>query len=120
MINYLSSNLSLSIYQFSYQELNSINSKSYVWNGSLIVFGAFYNYTNLNFNNLELTDNAGNNILHTAGTHSNCYTVAFSGTNAGNPLNTNLISDMNTIFFNWTLAAGTATTGSLMVKLYYI
>lgn len=119
MINYLSSNLSLSIYQFSYQELNSITSKSYVWNGSLIVFAAFYNYLNVNFNHLDLLDNFGNHIVHSAGTHANCYTVAFSGDNAGQPLSTNLITDMNAIFFDWNLNA-VASSGSLMVKLYYI
>lgn len=119
MINYLSSNLSFSIYQFSYQELNSISTKSYVWNGSLIVFGAFYNYTDVNFNKLDLSDNFGNQILHTAATHSNCYTVAFSGTSSGNPLNTYFITDLNQITFDWSLI-GTAITGSLMVKLYYI
>lgn len=119
MINYLSSNLSLSIYQFSYQELNSLTTKSYVWNGSLIVFGAFYNYTNVDFANIDLLDGSANHILHTAGTHTNCYTIGFSGSNTGQPLFNNAITSMNQIIFDWNLN-GVATTGSLMVKLYYI
>lgn len=119
MINYLSSNLSVNIYQFSYQELNTLSTKNYVWNGSLIVYGAFYNYTDVDFQSLSLLDNAADYILHTAPTNSNCYTIAFSGTNSGGPLYTNLIANMNGIIFDWNLS-GTATTGSLMVKLYFI
>lgn len=119
MINYLSSNLSVSIYQFSYQELNSITTKNYVWNGSLIVFGAFYNFTDVDFSKIDLLDAGAQHVLHTAGTHTNCYTIAFSGSNTGQPLYINAISSMNGIIFDWNLN-GTASSGSLMVKLYYI
>jgi len=119
MINYLSSNLSVSIYQFHYTELNSINTKNFIWNGGLIVYGAFYNYTNGNFSNLDLLDASATHILHTAPTDAGCYTIAFSGTNSGAPLNTAAISSMNGIIFDWNLNLA-PTTGSLMVKLYYI
>ena len=119
MINYLSSNLSVSIYQFSYQELNLLNTKSYVWNSSLIIFGAFYNYTDKNFQNLALLDGAGNDILHLANTHRDCYTVAFSGSATGSPLYNLPVNNLNQIIFDWNLS-GVAASGSLIVKLYYI
>lgn len=118
MINYISSNLSVSIYQFNYTELNSITTKSYLWNGGLIVFAAFYNYTDIDFTTLELTDGNGDVIVHAAGTHSKCYTVAFSGSNAGQPLYNLQLVNLTSIQFNWNSI--TANNGSLMVKVYYI
>lgn len=118
MINYLSSNLSVSIYQFNYSEINATGSKNYVWNKQLIVFGVFYNYLDDNFSQLNLLDNSGNHILHTAGTHQNCYSIGFSGSSTGNVLFNNQINDMSGIQFNWTI--GPVTTGSLIVKLYYV
>ena len=118
MINYLSSNLSVSIYQFDYTELNSIVSKTYIWNGQLIVFGAFYNYTDQDFTQLRLKDSSGSDILHSAGTHSNCYSIAFSGPNTAQTLYNLPISDMNSITFSWNIPS--IGSGKLIAKLYYI
>ena len=118
MINYLSSNLSVSIYQFNYTELNTVTDKIYNWSGGLIVFGAFYNFTDQDFSQLNLYDNSGNHILHTAGTHQNCFSVCFSGSNTGNVLYNIPISNLNSIRFQWNIPA--VSTGSLIAKIYYI
>jgi hypothetical protein len=118
MINYLSSNLSVSIYQFHYTELNSLTNKIYNWNGQLIVMAAFYNYTDVNFQALNLYDSTGSHILHTAATHTNCYSVCYSGNNSGTPLYNLPLSNLNSIRFSWNIA--TTSTGSLMAKVYYI
>jgi hypothetical protein len=117
MINYLSSNLSVSIYQFSVTDVNA-TVKTYVWNGSLIVFVAWFNYLDQDFTSLDLTDAAGNNIVHGVSTHSNCYSIAFSGNSAGNPLETSPISNLNQIRFNFNISP--VTTGYLIAKVYYI
>lgn len=117
MINYLSSNLSVSIYQFNYSEINA-GTKNYVWNNGLIVFVAYFNYLDQNFTALELTDAVGNNIVHTVSTHINCYSIAFSGSAGGNPLEILPISYMNQITFNFGIS--TVLTGSLIAKVYYI
>jgi hypothetical protein len=117
MINYLSSNLSVSIYQFSVAEVNA-GSKSYVWNGNLIVFVAWFNYLDKNFTNLQLLDGTGAHLVHTVNTHSNCYSIAFSGNNAGNPLETLPISNLNSIRFNFGISP--VSTGNLIAKVYYI
>lgn len=117
MINYLTSNLAVSIYQFSISEINA-GTKSYVWNNGLIVFVAYFNYLDQDFTALELTDAAGNNIVHPVSTHSNCYSIAFSGGAGGNPLETLPISNMNGIRFNFGISP--VLTGSLIAKVYYI
>ena len=117
MINYLSSNLAVSIYQFSVAEV-ALGNKSYVWNGSLIVFVAWFNYLDNDFTSLELTDATGSNIVHPVSTHQNCYSIAFSGAAGGNPLETLPISNMNAIRFNFNI--GPITTGNLIAKVYYI
>jgi len=117
MINYLSSNLSVSIYQFSVAEVNA-GSKSYVWNGNLIVFVAWFNYLDKNFTNLQLLDGTGAHLVHTVNTHSNCYSIAFSGNSAGNPLETLPISNLNSIRFNFGISP--VSTGNLIAKVYYI
>ena len=117
MINYLSSNLSVSIYQFSTDEINS-GGKSYVWNNSLIVFVAWYNYLDQDFTSLTLKDKTLNDIVHPVSTHSNCYSISFSSNNSGNPLETLPISDLNIINFDFNIA--TVNTGKLIAKVYYI
>lgn len=117
MISYLSSTFMLSVYNFSISDLLSGN-KSYVWNGGLVAFVAYYNLTNDDFTSIDLTDGAGNSIVHPVATHQNCYSIAFSGNSAGNPLETNTITNMNSIRFNFSI--GNPTTGSLVAKVYYI
>jgi hypothetical protein len=117
MINYLSSNLSVSIYQFSVDEINA-GSKSYVWNGNPIIFVAWFNYLDNNFTNLDVYDNAGLHITRQISLNSNCYSIAFSGKSGGSPLNNNLINDLNSIQFNFGI--GPVTSGYLIAKVYYI
>lgn len=117
MINYLSSTLMTSVYNFTVSDLLA-GTKSYVWNGGLIVFVAYYNYTQDDFTSIQLSDAAGNNLVHTVATHQNCYSIAFSGNGAGNPLETNTITNMNSIRFDFNIA--NPISGSLMAKVYYI
>lgn len=106
-----------SVYNFTVSDLIA-STKSYVWNGGLIVFVAYYNLTQDDFTSIQLSDAAGNPIIHTVATHKNCYSIAFSSNGAGNPLETNTITNMSGIRFDFAIA--NPISGSLMAKVYYI
>jgi hypothetical protein len=118
MINYYSSNLSVSVFTYDYTQVNLQNYITIPWNFGLIVFGAFYNYLDQDFAQLYMYDSNGSDILHLGAPRSLCYTIGYSGNNSGSPLHNNNLADLNEVRFDYNIA--TIGSGKLIVKLYYI
>lgn len=86
------------------------------WDGSIIVYITILNNASVDFTSINLKDASNNNLVHSVGTHVDCYSICFSSDGSTNPLSTASITDLNTLYLTWSYPG--LAVGSITVKIY--
>lgn len=105
-------------YTIDENDLNTFSSLTINWNGEIVLFWLLENNTNVDFTNLELVDNINNHVVHTVNVNALCYSVSFSGTQSGAPLDHTQTNDLTQLTINWAFIG--LATGSLKITIYSI
>lgn len=107
-----------SIYTIDELDLNAFNTLTINWTGEVVLCWLAENNTNVNFTNLELTDSINAHIVHTINPDANSYSVSFSGTQSGAPLDHVNKINLNQLIINWGFIG--LATGNLRLIIYSI
>ena len=90
--------------------------KTFVWDGSIIIYATIQNNTDQDFIYIDVNDNNNEFLLHEVGTHSNSYSIVFAGNQNGQPNNTTKLSALNVIAVQWNFPG--FANGELIIKIY--
>jgi hypothetical protein len=81
-----------------------------------ILFVTFQNNAGINFDALLLKDGASRYITHNVSLFINAYSICFSGSLFGDPLNVTLLRDLDQVAIEW--AFDGSAIGSVLVNIY--
>lgn len=89
---------------------------SYFFGAQPILFITLQNNAGIDFNYFHAQDQAGRPLTHSSQVHNNCYSIAFSGNNAGQPLQLAELGNLSVITFDWNFSG--LAVGTLIVNVY--
>lgn len=110
--------LNKSIYTIDETDLNAFSTLTINWGGEVVLCWLVENNTTVNFTNLELTDAVNTHLVHTINPDANSYSVSFSGTQSGAPIDHANTTNLNQLIINWGFIG--LATGFIKITIYSI